>query len=325
MEKLLVICGPTGAGKTQLGLRLAKRFNGELVSADSRQVYRGMDIGTGKDIDQFSIFNFQFSVQFKKHKYKIGTYSIQHIPVWMYDVVDPDEEFSAAHYAAIAGAVTTDILDRGKLPVIVGGTGLYINALLGNIQTLGIVKNHKLRERLANASLVQLQEELQKKDPETWNYLNTSDRGNPRRLVRKIEIAMAGRPKERREIKPWDIFRIGLTMPPAQLYRNIDRRVEYRVAHGAIAEIEMLRKRGYDWDLPSMSALGYREWEAYMENKNEQRKNDAISTWKLDEHAYARRQMTWFKKQKETVWIERTTKGWEEEVDRRVGTWYTKK
>ena len=129
-QKVLIICGPTGVGKTSLGIRLAKKYNGEIVSADSRQVYKGMDIGTGKDLNQFSIFNFQFSI---KDKYKIGYYEISGIKVWLYDVVDPDYKFNVADYLRCVESVIKDIWKRKKLPILAGGTGFYIKALVDGV------------------------------------------------------------------------------------------------------------------------------------------------------------------------------------------------
>src|SRR3989304_6791911 len=136
MHKLLIISGPPATGKTKLALRLAKKFGGELISADSRQVYRGLDIGTGKDLpNQLKIENSKLKITFAGKTYQPIAYIVNDIPIWLYDVADPKEEFSVAHYSALARPILDDIRARGKLPIVVGGSGLYIKALVSGIGT----------------------------------------------------------------------------------------------------------------------------------------------------------------------------------------------
>lgn len=262
MKKILVICGPTATGKTALGALLARRLGGELISADSRQVYRGMDLTTGKDrVD---------------------------VPTWLYDVVDPDEEFSVSHWATLAREAVADIHNRGKLPIVVGGTGLYIQALLHPFETMNVPPDKNLREKLQMLSVHELQEMVQR------GNMNNSDWNNPRRLIRKIETASY---KAEPSLKPkWDILQIGLTAPLTVLDARIDRRLKVRKASGLDDEIAVLRKK-YKADLPSMSAVD------------------------LNEHAYARRQLTWFKKQKNIHWF--TVPYEAKEVEKLVNAWYT--
>ena len=156
MNRLLVICGPTATGKTALAINLAKNFKGEIVSADSRQVYKGMDIGTGKDLPKFSIFNFQFSID----KKQIGYFLLEEVPVWLYDVVEPDYRFNVADYVECASRVIQDIWQRKKLPILVGGTGFYIKALIDGIETLGVPPDWKLREKLSNCQIVKFIERV---------------------------------------------------------------------------------------------------------------------------------------------------------------------
>ena len=188
MDKLLIICGPTATGKTDLAIRLAKKFGGEVISADSRQVYKGMNIGTGKDISNFK-FQIDFKFQISNFKFKVGYYQVDGIKIWLYDIVKPDYQFNVADYKECADLVTFDILNRGKLPILVGGTGLYIKAVVSGIETLGVPSDWKLRERLLHCSIASLLEQLKKLDPDRWEEMNESDRNNPRRLVRAIEIA----------------------------------------------------------------------------------------------------------------------------------------
>lgn len=266
MNKLLVICGPTATGKTALAIQMAKKFNGELVSADSRQVYRGMDLVTGKDTPD--------------------------VPTtWLYDVVDPDEEFSVSQWVKLARAAIADIQKRNKLPIIVGGTGLYINALIQPFETIDIPPNKALRTKLQTMSVRELQAMTMRGD------MNQSDWNNPRRLIRKIEISKSKKEKTKQE-KIYDQCIIGLTAPLPILYARIDKRFATRVQQGMKEEIDRLIKK-YGRDLPSMSAIG------------------------LNEHDYARRQLTWFKKQKGIHWFDVTDPKFSTHVADLVGAWYT--
>jgi len=265
MNKLLIICGPTATGKTALAAVLAKQFNGELVSADSRQVYRGMDIVTGKDRPN--------------------------VPVWLYDVVAPDEEFSVSRWVKLANSAIFDIATRGKLPIIVGGTGLYINALIHPFETIDIPPNKALRTKLQTLTVAELQKMVKRSD------MNNSDWNNPRRLIRKIEIARSkvviGKPA-----RQYDYLVIGLTAPIPVLYKRIDDRFKKRVRQGMKEEIKILLKK-YGKELSSMSAIG------------------------LNEHAYARRQLTWFKKQKGIHRFDVTDLEHQNRVAAIVAAWYT--
>ncbi len=301
MNKLLIICGPTATGKTAVAVALAKKFNGELVSADSRQVYRGMDIGTGKDSG-----------------------SLQGVPIWMYDEVNPDELFSVSQYQKKAKTYIEDIRKRNKLPIIVGGTGLYIQSLIQTVPTSHIKPNSTLREKLEKETLHSLQCIMKEECLHVWGLLNDSDRNNPHRLIRKIEIAKAGvtklnKPKE----KDYDICWIGLTSSFTSLYNRIDKRVERRVKQGMVEEVKKLLKSGYTWDLPSMSALGYRELKDYIEGSATM--EDMIQKWKYDEHGYARRQMTWFKRNNDIHWFDISKDGFEKNIESLVQSWYTQK
>lgn len=265
MKKLLIICGPTATGKTALAAALARKFNGELVSADSRQVYRGMDLVTGKDRPD--------------------------VPIWLYDVVDPDQEFSVSLWAKLARAAIADIETRNKLPILVGGTGLYIKALLAPFESINIPPNARLRKRLNALSVGQLQQMTQRRQ------MNNSDWNNPRRLIRKIEIEQSKKSVTTPEIV-YDYLMIGLTAPTMVLGQQIDERLKVRRRMGLEKEVASLRTR-YDAHLPSMSAVG------------------------LNEHAYARRQMTWFKKYPAINWFDVTQKHLTETVEKHVDSWYT--
>jgi tRNA dimethylallyltransferase len=226
MEKLLIICGPTATGKTNLGIKLAKKLGGEIVSADSRQVYRGMDIITGKEV------NFE-------------------IKTWLIDLVNPDEKFNVADYYGLAWKVIEDIWKRGKLPIVVGGTGFYFKALLEGIGTMGVGPDWELRKQLTNYSINELTNYLDKIDPERSRRMNESDRKNPRRLIRAIEVVRSGKGQmvnDKCKVANVNKYIIGLRALSEVLYKRIDQRVEERVKMGAEEEIKKLISEGYNWE-----------------------------------------------------------------------------
>jgi tRNA dimethylallyltransferase len=329
-QKLLVICGPTATGKTALGISLAKKYNGEIISADSRQVYIGMDIGTGKDLPKNSKLQTLKSKQILNSKFQIGYYSFDDIPIWGLDIVKPNQEFSAADFVEVASRVIDDIQKRNKLPIIVGGTGFYLRALIDGVSTLGIPPDWTLRRDLEKDSREKLFEILLKLDPEKAISLNSSDKLNPRRLIRAIEIALkmqksplhqgfAGQAK----INNKDVLFIGLSTEYKFLYERVDKRIDEQIKHGAEKEIRKLLTQGYPWDLPAMSAMGYGIWKPYFEKKES--KERMISIWKYSEHAYVRRQMTWFKKEKRVIWFDISKNNYLEKIESVVDRWYNNK
>lgn len=331
MQKQLIICGPTATGKTGLGIKLAKKLSGEIISADSRQVYKYMDIGTGKDLGKFS--NFPHFVplggtsrdkQISSKEFTIGYYLIEGIPVWLYDLVEPDYRFNVADYINCAHEVIENIWKRDKLPIVIGGTGFYIKGLIDGIDTIGIKPDWELRKQLSNYPIIQLSNCLKKLDLDRWKKTNESDRKNPRRLIRAIEIARTKVKITYKDLK-MDVLLIGLMAPYKFLYQRIDKRVTERIEKGVEKEIGDLLKKGYNWQNSIMGAtMGYREWQAYFEGKDS--KDNIIQRWKFAEHNYARRQMTWFRKalrQAQGYWFDISRKTWQAEVENLVGTWYT--
>jgi tRNA dimethylallyltransferase len=302
MKKLLVVCGPTATGKTALALYLAKVFNGELVSVDSRQVYRGLDIGTGKD------------------KGEVGN-----IPLWGIDIADPKDEFHVQEYINIVQNIIENIWDKNKLPILVGGTGFYIKALIDGIPTMKIPKNDDLRKHLAKNNAENLLETLSKIDPVKSASLNVSDRKNPRRLIRAIEVAMwkiDNRKEE--EIKSVfddpDVLMIGLTGPKDLIRSNISKRTEKMFKEGIVGEIKGLLDKGLTWDLQSMNTIGYLEWKDYFDGTKN--REAVLKEWESNEEAYAKRQMTWFKKDKRINWFDISNLGWAKEVEKLTKKWY---
>ncbi len=301
MDKVLVICGPTGVGKTGFGLEMAKKFNGELISADSRQVYKGMDIITGKDLPA-KIKAQRSNIEWKDRN--LCFYEIQGVKFWLYDIVNPDEDFNVSFWNECARLVITDILSRGKFPIIVGGTGLYIKSLTHNLDNISIPPDDILRKKLELLDTESLFHQLKSINSQRADSLNNSDRHNPRRLIRAIETSSGN--ISTNEFNNYKFLQIGLTASLVELENRITARVEERICNGALKEYEDMKKR-YDNRLPSMSTLGYKNW----------------LNWLQDEKKYAKRQLTWFKKYPEIKWFDINSKSWKTEAENTINTWYT--
>lgn len=286
MKKLLVIVGPTATGKTNLALYLAANFDGEIISADSRQIYKGMDIGTGKD--------------------KPAT---DEIKIWGYDLVEPEEEFSTADYMEFARAKIKEIWRRGKLPILAGGTGLYIETVLFGLKTVGIEKNLELRNALVNKTTPELAEILESVSPEKLRTMNKSDRANPRRLMRAIEIAQSNKKIKVAGPLTADILFIGLKMPLPKLKAKIEARVEKRINQGFAQERQKLLKKDLPAQSQAMTALGYRQW-------------PDVEAWKKEEIKYAKRQLAWFRRNKQVKWFDSSQKDWRKKVEKIVQKWH---
>ncbi len=319
MKKLLIICGPTATGKTSLALHLAKVFDGELVSADSRQVYRDMNIGTGKDLP----LNPKYQISdIKWKRKKLGFYKINGVRIWGYDLVGPTEEFSVAHYVEIADRIIKHVWQQGKLPILVGGTGFYIKALVDGLETLSIVKDEFLRKSLKYKEVSELFEILIELDPLRARSMNRSDKKNPHRLVRAIEVAKAGvKADKARGFSKCETLFIGLIASKEALFKKIDQRIKKRVKAGIEGEIKELLKKGISWHSQAMSSLGYRQWKGFF--KGNKTKKQVISEWKKEEQRYARRQITWFKSDKRINWFDITRIGWQKNLDKLLKKWYS--
>lgn len=311
MKKILVICGPTATGKTALALSLAKIFDGEVISADSRQVYIGMDIGTGKDLPNNAR-------KFKDH------YEISGIKLWGYDLVDARAPFSVAQYVTFAKKTIKKIINRGHIPILVGGTGLYIKGVIDGIETAYIPRNIELRKNLVGRAVSELFESLAQLDPIKAASLNASDKLNPRRLVRAIEVSQwelnRGRIKKGKENK-FDTLFIGLTAPKETLFASIDKRVKARIKQGFVKEVKKLLKGDIDWEFQSMSSLGYRQLREYFEGRLNLA--DALDLWGREEKQYVKRQLTWWKHDQRINWFNITGTKWPEKVEKMVKIWYS--
>jgi tRNA dimethylallyltransferase len=318
MKKLLVICGPTATGKTALAVKLAKKINGEIVSADSRQVYRGMDIGTGKNLPIGSKIKYPWF-------YKWGYYEIDGVKVWGYDLVDPKNDFSVAQYIKFADGIITDIQKRGRLPIITGGTGLYIKAIIDRIPTAIILRNEGLRKNLSEKSATELYEMLSQIDSLKAGSLNSSDKKNPRRLIRAIEVATWMIDNRQKVEKPgkrehFDILFIGLTDSKEILEKRVDESISTRVEAGIKEEVRKLIKSGLKWDNQSMMSLGYRQYRDFFEGGVHE--EAVIDEWRREEKRYVKRQLTWFNKDKRINWVDISDNNFLTKVEIMVKKWH---
>ncbi len=276
--KILAILGPTASGKTSLSIKLAKKFNGEIISADSRQVYKGMDLGTGK----------------------ITKSEMKNIPHYLLDVVSPKKVFDVATYKKMADDAIKNILLKNKLPILCGGTGLYIDAVTQNIQYPDTPSDWKLRKKLEQKTTEELYEKLKKLDK---NRAKNIDKHNKRRLVRAIEIVMLTK-KEIQELKSqpkYDVLFLGVKREKEELKKLIEDRLKKRIKQGMIKEVQNLHKKGISWKRMEELGLEYRYISRFL--KGEISKEDMISELSIKINQYAKRQMTWFKKNKDIHWI----------------------
>jgi tRNA dimethylallyltransferase len=290
---LLALVGPTATGKTALALALAERLSHsigvEVVSADSRQIYRLMDIATAKPTAA---------------QRALVTHHLLN-RVW------PDESFTLAEYQAAASAAIADIWARGKLPLLVGGTGLYVRAVVDGLAIPEVAPQPELRAELeavaATDGAQALHARLAALDPAAAAHMDTrGNAGNVRRLVRALEVCIvSGQPfsaQQRCRPVPYRPLLVGLNMERAALYARADARVDTMLESGLVAETEALIARGYGWHLPAMSSLGYRELGAYL--RAELALLEAVTRFKLATHKYIRRQLTWFRPDGRITWFD---------------------
>lgn len=321
MTKLLIISGATATGKTDLAVHLAKRYNGELVSADSRQIYAGLDIISGKDIPKGGVPEPRGNAYFRGKGYPLVTCDMHGIPIWLYDAVSPNEPCSISLYRHLAMAAIEHITARGKLPVIVGGSGLYIDAIIRPPATIDIPVDSGLRSRLDALSVSALVEELTRINAQRFVQMNNSDNNNPRRLIRAIETEVWKRdhPTDMVENKPVDYFWIGLRQPMEVLVPRIAKRVSDRWKNGAVEEVKKLE--GLEDRNPAVSTLGITPIRAYLTGSLSDEEAQAL--WTKQEVAYAKRQSVWFAGKEDIHWLDRGSDGYIRDVENLVGEWYT--
>ena len=286
MEKIIVICGPTGIGKTSFSISLAQRFNGEIVGADSMQIYKHLNIGTAKPTPN----------------------ELKKVPHHLVDFVDPRSDFDAGIYVKKADTAILDIIRRGKIPVVAGGTGLYIRALLEGLfrskpaceKTLS-----KLTRELDEMGKDNLYKKLIQCDPVAAKKIHPNDSF---RVIRALELfqSTGNKISEQQKIhnfsdQRYNYLKIGLTMEREKLYEHINKRVDMMLDEGLLKEVISLVENGYSLDLKSMQSIGYKHMAMFIENKVDW--PEAVRLFKRDTRRYAKRQFTWFRKDKNIKWF----------------------
>lgn len=280
---MIVILGPTSSGKSELAVFLAEKLSGEVVSADSRQIYKGLDIGSGK----------------------ITKEEMRGIPHHLLDVANPKKRFSIVEYQKLATTKISEIFQRGKTPILCGGTGFYIQSIVDGIIIPEVPPNTSLRKELSSKSAEELFSILQKLAPQRASEI---DAKNPVRLLRAIEIAKATgeiQPLQKNN-PPYNIIQIGLTVEKEDLKKNIMERFEKRIKAGMVEEATQLHKDGLTWKRMRELGLEYRTLADFLTNKiTKEEMRETITKESLD---YAKRQMTWFKRDKRIAWFTPTQK-----------------
>jgi tRNA dimethylallyltransferase len=286
MKRIIIICGPTGVGKTSFAIQVAQCFHGEIVGADSMQIYRHMNIGTAKpDAEERRL--------------------IRH---HMIDVIDPDEEFDAGRYVKLADEIIEDILSRGKVPIITGGTGLYLKALLNGLfrsESVCSKTLSRLAAELEEKGAHALHEKLVVCDPKAAGKIHPHDSF---RVIRALEVfqTTGKRLSDHQEShgfhsRRYTGLKIGLYMEREELYGRINHRVDVMLDKGLLNEVVSLVERGYSFDLKSMQSIGYKHMALFI--RKEADLAEAVRLLKRDTRRYAKRQFTWFRKDKDMIWL----------------------
>lgn len=276
--KIISIVGPTASGKSDLAVKIAKAFNGEIISADSRQVYSGLDIGSGK----------------------ITKKEMMGIPHHLLNVCNPKKVFTVSNFQIEANKAILDILQRGKLPILCGGTGFYIDSVVKNIIFPDVPPNPDLRSKIKDFSLDKLQKMLLKLDPKRYKTIDTQ---NKVRLIRAIEIAKAlGRVPKIKSKPLYNSLTIGTLLEPDTIKSKIEKRLKKRLDVGMVAEVKNLHKKGLSWKRLESLGLEYRYVALFLQKKIS--KEEMIDNLNKEIWQYAKRQMTWFQKDKEIVWMD---------------------
>ena len=284
MENLIIITGPTGIGKTELSLELAKKYKGEIISCDSMQIYKKLNIGTAKiDLNKTSI------------------------PHHMIDIIEPSDNFTVADFKNSAKKIITDINNRGGLPFLVGGTGLYINSLVYNLDFTETEPDYEyrdeLREILEEEGSEFLYEKLQDQDSDMAEKIH---KNNGQRIIRALEILKSGNKKGdnfREENKDYNLIYIGLNMDRAKLYEKINQRVDKMIDLGLVDEVKNLLDEGLDKNSQSLKAIGYKEVISYLDSEIDFA--EMVDLIKKNSRHYAKRQLTWFRRDKRIKWFDR--------------------
>lgn len=287
-KKLIIIAGPTAAGKTKTSILLAKKINGEIISADSMQVYRYMDIGSAKVLPE----------------------ETQGVPHHLIDVLEPTEEFNVVRFQMMAKAAMADIHARGRIPILVGGTGFYIQSILYDIDftenEADTAYRHELEQLAGEQGNEALYRMLMKADPKAAETLHPN---NVKRVIRALEYHRLTGEKiskhnqeQRQKTSPYEAYYFVLTMDRAVLYQRIDLRVDQMLEQGLVEEVRKLKEMGLTENDISMQGLGYKEILAYLDGR--MTLEEAVYVIKRDTRHFAKRQLTWFRREPEAIWID---------------------
>lgn len=295
-KPLIVLTGPTAVGKTSLSISLAKAVNGEIISADSMQVYKGMDIGSAK----------------------IRKEEMQGVTHYLVDILEPEEEFHIVKFQELAKAAMEEIYAKGKIPILVGGTGFYIQAVTRDIDFTQAEQETSYREELEQLAKEKgteyLHEKLREVDPKSAENIHAN---NVKRVIRALEFYhQNGTPisehneEQKQQTSPYNLAYFVLTAPREILYERIDRRVDQMMEEGLLEEVKSLRERGCHRGMVSMQGLGYKEILAYLEG--EYPLEEAVRILKRDTRHFAKRQLTWFRREKDVIWVDKEQFHWNE-------------
>ena len=295
-KPLIVLTGPTAVGKTSLSISLAKAVNGEIISADSMQVYKKMDIGSAK----------------------IRPEDMQGVKHYLVDVLDPEEEFHIVKFQQMAKEAMEEIYAKGKIPILVGGTGFYIQAVTRDIDFTEAEQENSYRtelEALAEEKGAEyLHEMLRKVDPASADSIHAN---NVKRVIRALEFyhqngtpISAHNEEQKKQVSPYDLAYFVLNAPRDILYERIDKRVDQMMDEGLVKEVEELRNDGCHRGMVSMQGLGYKEILAYLEG--EYHLEEAVRILKRDTRHFAKRQLTWFRRESDVIWVDKDRFNWDE-------------
>lgn len=295
-KPLIVLTGPTAVGKTSLSISLAKAVNGEIISADSMQVYKGMDIGSAK----------------------IRKEEMQGVTHYLVDILEPEEEFHIVKFQELAKAALEEIYAKGKIPILVGGTGFYIQAVTRDIDFTQAEQETSYREELEQLAKEKgaeyLHEKLREVDSKSAENIHAN---NVKRVIRALEFYhQNGTPisehneEQKQQTSPYNLAYFVLTAPREILYERIDRRVDQMMEEGLLKEVKSLRERGCHRGMVSMQGLGYKEILAYLEG--EYPLEEAVRILKRDTRHFAKRQLTWFRREQDVIWVDKEQFHWNE-------------
>ena len=295
-KPLIVLTGPTAVGKTSLSISLAKAVNGEIISADSMQVYKGMDIGSAK----------------------IRKEEMQGVMHYLVDILEPEEEFHIVKFQELAKAALEEIYAKGKIPILVGGTGFYIQAVTRDIDFTQAEQETSYRKELEQSAKEKgaeyLHEKLREVDSKSAENIHAN---NVKRVIRALEFYhQNGIPisehneEQKQQTSPYNLAYFVLTAPREILYERIDRRVDQMMEEGLLEEVKSLRERGCHRGMVSMQGLGYKEILAYLEG--EYPLEEAVRILKRDTRHFAKRQLTWFRREQDVIWVDKEQFHWNE-------------